>query len=97
LGLMEGEGASEDHIAVQEAFESLGLTRTAATQIRARLCQQPAAVPPLVERMLDTLESANSGLCWYREAHPEHSSGADDEMETEIERTIKAARIYLGK
>lgn len=97
LGLMDGIGSSEDHADVQDALVGMGLTQTAASQVRARLCSQPAGVPPLVGQMLGALESASNGLAWYRQAYPEADSQADDEMQAELDKTIKAARIYLGK
>jgi septal ring factor EnvC (AmiA/AmiB activator) len=41
-----------------------------------------------IDRLVDALTKARSGLQWYREEHPEDDTPADDEMEAEIEAAL---------
>lgn len=43
---------------------------------------------PKAKPLRDLLEEAHNGLKWYRDAHPEDNSGADDELYARIEAAL---------
>lgn len=54
-------------------------------------------VEAAMRKGLEALEMAQSGLQWYRVAHPEEVDGSDDEADAGIESALAALRSALER
>ncbi len=68
-------------------------THDVARAIEAAALQQ---VSDVVVRLVEALTTAQNGLEWYRDRHPEDTDGSDDEADAEFDQAIAAARTALA-